>query len=541
MAPRLASVVGQPEAHRHFLLGIDALADLLSPGLGPLGGRVAGSDSTTKRIEVWDDAATIVRRVISLGDPQADIGAMLLRNMVWRMEQRVGDGGAGAAILARALARGGMRLLAAGVHATELAKGLRLGGEAVAAALRAQARPVEDEDTLSHLALTVTRDPALSTLLGEMRYLLGAEGHVQVEKHVAQWLDRRYLAGAHFEAEIASFYFYNDLAQRAAVLAAPAVALIDEPLTTAEAALALLEAAVQAEASSLLIVASAIGGQALSLLATNQQKPAGTRPLTILAVRLLALVEERGDQMAALAARTHATLLGDGRGRAVIGARPGDLGTAQRVHFSNKALTVLTEDAVRATLRKEVTAVQARLAALAFDHPERPALSRRLAALSGGVGVLMVGAASEAERAVRHESATHGLRVLSCAQRSGVVPGGGAAFIHAARALAGLQVEGDVALGVQLLGDALPAVLCQIAQNAGEDHPGAVARRVAEAGPPCTWDALSRQLVDAHSSGVLDACDVAEATLRNAISCALMALTTNAIVYHAAPAASLAP
>lgn len=541
MPSRFAHVVGQPEAHRHFLSGINAVADLLAPTLGPLGGRVAGSSTSMNRLEVWDDAGTTVRRLISLGNPQADVGAMLLRNMVWRMEQRVGDGGTAAAVLARALTRRGMRLLAAGVNAVELGRGLRQASETVVAALRAQAYPIDCEDALSQLALTVTGNPELSSVLGELRFLLGPEGHVLVEKYVAPWLERRYISGAHFASQIASMYFYNDRARRAAVLTAPAVALLDEPLTSSEAALALLEATLQRESSALLILAPEVSGQALNLLVTNQQAPADKRKLTILAAKLTALVDERNTQLADLAALTNAAILGNGRSSPVSRVRVADLGDARRVEFAHEALTVITHDAHRASLRREAEAVQARLAALPFDDTERPALTRRLATLTGGIGELKVGAASEAERALLFETATRTLRVLTSAQRTGVVPGAGAALIHAIPAVQAIQVDGDAAYGVRLLAEALPAILQQIARNAGVDHPAGVAHKVAEAGPPTTWDALSGRIVDAQAAGIVDGADITIAILVNAVSCALMALTTDVIVYHAKPKTSMEP
>ncbi|MGL4647829.1 MAG: TCP-1/cpn60 chaperonin family protein, partial [Caldilineaceae bacterium] len=245
-----AQVVSQPHAHRDFLKGIHTLADLLAPTLGPLGGRVAGSVNENSRHELWEGSGTIVRRVMSLGRPDSDIGAMLLRNMVWRLEQRVGDGGATAAVLARRIAARGVRLIAAGVNAMELARGLQVATDVALTAIRAQSRPVTDEDSLSQMALAVTGERDLSVLLGEIRFLLGAEGHVRLEKLVAPYLARHYVAGAHITAQIASMYLYTDVATRTALLTDAAVALVEEPLITHEAALALCEAALAAGVSS---------------------------------------------------------------------------------------------------------------------------------------------------------------------------------------------------------------------------------------------------------------------------------------------------
>lgn len=543
---RRAQVVGRPQAQRDFLQGIHALANLLAPTLGPLGGRIAGSTNDNQRIELWEGSATVVRRVISLGSPSADVGAMLLRNMVWRLEQRVGDGGAAAAVLARRLAARGMRLLAAGVDAMELARGLRVAADVALDAVRAQSRPVDDEDRLSHMALAVTGEPELSALLGEMRALLGADGYVRIEKLVGPWLQRSYTAGAHFPAKIASLYLYSDVAARTAVLTNAAVALVDEPLTDAAAALALCEAAVAAQAASLLVLAPEISGGALSLLVSNQQQPADKRRLQILAVRLNAVAAERGEQLADLEALTGATVLGAGRPRSAQRARPADLGRALRVEFAADGLAVVGPPERRAALRSEAHAVQQRLDALAFDDDERPALVRRLAGLTGGIAELKIGAASQFERDRLHAAAERALKVLTAAQRGGAVPGAGAALLHARPALLALAADaqrlpGERAFGARLLAEALDAPLAQIARNAGIEYPAAVVARVAERGAPWTWDARANQLLHAFDGGLLDATEVVCAQLSGAVSAASMALTTDTIVYHRNPAASFEP
>lgn len=542
MPPRRAQVVGPPHAQRHFLTGIHTVADLLAPTLGPLGGHVAGSANDNTKYELFDDAGTVVRRLLSLGTSQADIGAMLMRNMIWRMQERFGDGGTAAAVLARALAVRGVRLQAAGVNPMELGRGMRVATAAAVEAIRAQAQPVHSEEDLARLAYTVTNNKPLSAVLGEMRFLLGPEGHIQIDKLVAPYLERRYIAGAHFKAQIASMYFYTDAARHSAVLTTPAVALVDEPLQSTSAALALLEAALAAGVQSLIIIAPEISGPALNLLVTNQQAPADKRKLALLGVKLTATIDERGAQLTDIGVLSGATLLGNGRLRSVENVRPEDLGAVVRAEFAHEGLTLVAPDANRAVLRAEATAVQARLAArTAFSNEERAALVRRLATLTGGVGELKIGANSELERTMLFENAKRALHVLTAAQRSGVVAGGGAALVHALPALHGLPLDGDRALGAALLAECLDAPLRQIAHNAGVDSPAVITQRVAETGPPAAFDAFSHTIVNGPAQGVVDAAEVVIGILLNAVSCALMVLTTDTIVYHRAPEQSLHP
>jgi chaperonin GroEL len=197
-------VVGQPTAQEQLSAGINALADLLAPTHGPIGCHVASGPDAGQRVELLDDAGTIVRRIISLGDAQKDVGAMMMRSLIWRVGQRAGDGGATAALLARAIYADGLRLSTAGINPMRMVRGIEEGVKIAIAALQQQAKPVTSEDELAALARTITKDDALSSVLGEMSYLLGPDAHVVIEKFVAPYLQRRYVAGAHFGAEIQS-------------------------------------------------------------------------------------------------------------------------------------------------------------------------------------------------------------------------------------------------------------------------------------------------------------------------------------------------
>jgi chaperonin GroEL len=535
------SVVGQPFARAQFLSGIALLTEMLAATLGPSGGPVASYDNERRVVETFDDAATALRRIISLGRPDLDVGAMLVRNAIWRLEQRVGDGGAATAVLLRALVESGARQVAAGANAMRLAEGMRRGMDAALDALRAQAQPAGDERRLALLARSLMRDDDLAAVLGELSFLLGPDGHLQIETYVAPYLQRSYIAGAHYPARIASMYFYGEGAnavQRRAVLAAPAVALVDEPLKQTEQVLPLLEGALAAGRSALLIVAPEISGAALSLLVANHTLPADKRKLSLLAVSLKASSEERRWALPDLALISGASVLGPDHLREAASARAGDLGSAPRAEFADGSLVVTMEPGRRAAVQGVIGALRARLAGMDADDPQRPALVRQLATLAGGIGVLKIGALSQPERDLRKTQAERGWKVLAGVQRGGVVAGGGAALLHCApavRAPAAEEPEADVALGARVLADALDAPLRRIMVNAGVAAPAVWVQRLAECGAPFAYDALAGRIVHAPEAGLLDAAEVVAAALEAAVSAATMALTTDAIVYHRKP------
>lgn len=533
-------VVNQPTTSQHLSYGINLIADLLAPTLGPRGGIVAHRVDT-RRTEMLDDSSTVVRRIIGLGSAQQDIGAMIMRSLIWRVGQRSGDGGATAAVLARALFNEGLRQITAGANAMQLAQGVRLGLEVALTELHKQSRPILSEDELAHLAYSIVGRRDLASVLGEMSYLLGANANVIIDKLVAPYLERRYITGAHYKAQTSSMFFYTEPQKKRSLLVSPLIALCDQQLKEAEDVIPLLEAALKRNAKSIAIIAHDISGPALHVLVSNNQLPKEKKKLEIFGGKLMVLGEERTYGFSDLAMMTGATLLGPTRPYSASSAKPEDLGTTQRVEYSGEGLVIVTPPESRALIRDTVNALRYRLSEMTFDDEDRPKLVRRLSTLTGGLGELKIGAHNQPERDQLEEYSSRALKVLSSAQQGGVVAGAGAAFHHCAAAVAKIEAEGDVAVGVQLLSSVLSAPLRQILENCKVTSSALYLQKIHDAGIPTTFDAHSGEIVNGFSAGVLDVTNVAEDVLRTAISGALMALTTDAIVYHKKPTESMEP
>ena len=539
------NVATQVQARRHLQLGIARMSDALAPTLGPAGTPVLVEGNARNKVDLIDDAATVARRILSLGDPRLDIGAMIVRNVVWRVSQRAGDGGATAAVLLNAILQGGQRQITAGANAMQLVRGVRLGMEVATAALLAQARPCGDETQLAAAARTVTRDDELSAMLGEMSYLLGPDAPVQIETYVAPYLQREYVAGAVYKARISSAHFYTESERKRAALAAPAVALVDYNISTAEQAVGLLNAALQTGRTSLLIVAPDVSGAALQLLVANHAQPADKRKIAVLATTITLLGEERTWAVRDLALLSGATIFGTPSGKTVERATPADLGTALRAEFNAEKLAVVAEPQRRAEVQEVIAELRSHLDSLALNDESRPAVERRLAALSGGMGVLKVGDVSKLATEMRKNQAERTFKVLSAVQRSGLVAGAGAAYVHCQAAIrqaaAERDLDEDARLGMRVLADALSAPMRRLLENAGVEPPSVVIQRVIDGGPQATYGWEQQKVVDAHAAGVVDAADVLVTVLQSATSGAIMALSTDAIVYHKKPQQSLEP
>lgn len=534
-----AFIAGPEQAHKHFKAGIDAIADLLAPTFGPVGGLIINDRDRTRMPELLDDSATAVRRILSLGDPRLDIGAMLMRNLVWRVTGRVGDGGAMTGILVRAIFEDALRMVTAGASPVWIGNGVRAAINAVIEQLRVQSIPITSEDELTAVAFTIVKERPLAAMLGEMSYLLGPDGRVNVEKYVAPYLERNYYPGANYEAQIASYHLYTDQSRKQAIHTDCAVALVETPLQTAEDVVNLMEKAMAKGMKSLVIIAHSFKDTALHTIVHNQQ--AEKRKLSVVGATLKAVGDERRHALNDLALITGGEVLGRGFTRSSRAAKEQDLGTAMRVEIDAKSLQILPEQSKNAEIQTEIGLIRSQLDQLPQDDEDRPKLIKRLSALTGGMGVLKVGASTKTERSVRAENAERALRVLSAAQKSGVAPGGGAAFVHALEAISVASMNDEEAMGVQVVKRALLAPLRQIAINAGEDSPASVVERVRAAGPQSAYNALTSQVGNAYEAGVLDVTDVLISVLQVASSGALMALSTDTIVYHRKPKESLDP
>lgn len=526
-------VVLAPDASKHLSLGMDVIADLLAVTLGPTSGYVVNDRAENRGPEFLDDSGVIVRRIVGLPGQAENIGAMLMRHLVWRVSDEVGDGGAMAGVMARSLYKDALRLVTAGVSAVLIEQGVNAAVKVVVDALRQQARPVTGEDQLAHVARMILHDDPLAAMLGEMSSLLGANAQVIIENYEAPYLQRRYIAGTHYPAKILSPHFYTDVVRKQAVITDAAIALMDTPVNDVESVVAIMQAALQAGRKSLFIIAPHISEKALSVMVANHRS--SEVKLTIGGAMLKDVGDARHFAYADMSLITGASPLGSAYGRTADNIRPDDLGYAKRVEIGEGGLLVVADSYQNTNVQAEVVKLTAHLATLPNTAENRPLLAKRLSALTGGIGELKIGALSKAARQLRRQQAERALKVLSLAQRSGVVTGAGAALIHCGCALSNLKLEGEAAVGVQVLRRVLSAPMRQILDNAKLADAGYILSEVAKAGSPMTYDVLRGQLVDGQQSGLLDPVEVLIAVVTKAASTAMKALSTDAIIYHRNP------
>ena len=491
-----------------MLRGIDLLADAVSVTFGPCG--------RTVLIEGRNPSAPYVARtgaaIADALDPPGRferMGLRLLRRAAQRVGEDMGDGTTTVVVLARAIAAGTLRAVAAGIDATALQRAVAAGADTVVAELRARAMPAMGRKELVRIAaVSAGGDAALGDMIADAFEAVGGDGLVSVEagRSVETTLLRR--NGIRWEGGYVSPYFMTDPAAAECRYEAPLVLLTERKLEFHEPLLKALETAVRAR-SPLLIVADAVTGEALQTLVTNKVR----NNLRVVAGKAPLFGDRRREILEDAAAVTGARLV---PATGALG-RPGELGRADRV--------VLTRDATEIIGGKgDAAAIEARIAEIRAEQArggETPYrgkfLRERLASLTGGAALVRIGGATASRVAERQVRATCAVNAVRAAMRGGVLPGGGAAYMHAGRMLpAGRTLEERAARSI--LEDALAAPMTCILDNAGFDGRSFAMRIPVDA--RCGFDVRTGGFVDLVKAGVVDPAGVLISALQASSSVA---------------------
>ncbi|GAB4435686.1 MAG: chaperonin GroEL [Chloroflexi bacterium OHK40] len=524
------------EARAGLRQGFEQLAALLALTLGPTQGGVLASREVGRPVEALSSAATIARRFLSLPDPAQSAGAMLLRNMVWRVHEAVGDGCATAAVLARALVAEGTRSMAAGIHPEALRQGIEAGAGAALGVLRRLALPAAGEEVLEAVARGVVGDERLAAVLAEIFALLGEAAFVEIEDYVAPYLEREYVSGGRWQARLASPYLITDEPRQRAVHHDCALALFAGEVTELAEVRPLLELVAAQGRQRLLLVAHRVAGEALAAFVLNHRQG----QLALCAAELSRVGAQREADLDDLAALCGARVYGPLSGRLATVTAAG-LGSARRVEAGPGELVVICDQGGQARPGR-IAELRARLRASpppAADEGRE--LQARLARMAGATVRLKLGALHAIEREQLRQQAERGVRAVRLALAEGVVPGGGAAFLAGVDAALAAPVAGDAIYGARAVASALRAPAQQIIANSGRRDGPALLAEIGRRPPGWGYDALRGQVVDLAEAGVLDAAAVAHAALQAATSAAVMFLTTDAVVLKRNPQLSFEP
>lgn len=535
--PSVPGVVFEAQARAGMLRGVNQLANLVRPTLGPCPRVVAVEHTFRQRTpELLDNAGVISRRVIGLPDRDADVGAMLLRNLLWSVHEEAGDCTATAAVLFQAVYTRGASYLAAGGDAMRLRRQLERGAATILAALDAQRVELQGKARLASLAETLCFDEPLAQLLGEAVDLVGPEGLLEIRAGRGRTTSRQYIEGSFWPGPVLSQQLFADQTMQRTDLADVAVLLSDLELDDPRALMPILTEAMRQGVGAVLVVGASIADPVTAMLIAASRDPR----FRALAVRTpgAGLVEQAA-ALEDLAVLTGGRRLLKAAGDALRSVRFGDLGRARRAWGDRNHMGIIGGQGDPLALRRHLVALEASAAA-ADDQARRKALRERAGRLRGGAAILTIGGGSEGELTLREERARRTAELLRAALREGVLPGAGAALLacraELRRELAAAE-EQEAQVACRILLRAVEEPLRTLVANAGYEAPEILAR-LAAAGPGCGFDARSGAVVDLAAAGIYDVAAAVKTAVRTAICGAATALTVDTIVHRRNPEAT---
>ncbi len=515
-------IIHGEQSRQAILRGVNQLADAVKITLGPRGRNVVldkkfGSPVITK------DGVTVAKE-IELKEGIENMGAQMVREVASKTSDVAGDGTTTATVLAQAIFREGVKNVAAGANPMGLKRGIERAVESLVDELKKLSRPVKGDMIAQVGSVSANNDKTIGGIIAEAMKKVGKDGVITVEEAKSIETSLEVVEGMQFDRGYLSPYFVTDPERMEAELTDCLILLNEKKISSMKDLLPLLEQ-VAKSGRPLIIIAEDVEGEALATLVVNKLR--GT--LSAAAVKAPGFGDRRKAMLEDIAILTGGKVISEDLGIKLENVRLEDLGRAKKVTIDKDNTTIIEGAGKHNDIEGRVKQLRVQIEETTSDY-DREKLQERLAKLVGGVAVIKVGAATETElkeKKARVEDAMHATRA---AVEEGIVPGGGVALIRCASGLDKLKLQGDEAVGVNIVRRSLEEPLRQIAFNAGHEGAVVVDKVRQSSDSAYGFNAESEEYEDLVSAGVIDPTKVTRTALQNAASIAALLLTTEALV-----------
>ncbi len=509
------------DARKSLERGVTAVANAVKVTLGPKGRNVVldrkfGSPIITK------DGVTVAKE-IELEDPYENMGAQLCKEVASKTNDVAGDGTTTATVLAQAMVLEGLKNVAAGANPIFLKRGIDLAVEKAVEELKKLSTPIEGKDDIAHVAAISGNDEEIGSLIAEAMERVGKDGVITVEESKGTATTVDIVEGMEFDRGYVSGYFVTNPDSMEVELENPYILLHEKKISSVQDLLPLLERIARV-GRPLLIVAEDVEGEALATLVVNKLR--GT--FNAAAVKAPGFGDRRKAMMEDIAVLTGGTFISEDLGIKLENVELSMLGEANRVKIGKEKTTIVEGKGEKKAIEGRVAQIKHQIEETESDY-DREKLQERLAKLAGGVAVIKVGAATETELKEKKHRIEDALAATRAAVEEGIVAGGGATLINIIPSLEGVQAEGDVKVGVNIVRRALEEPLRQISFNAGLEG-SVVVERIRSSKPGFGLNAMTGEYVELVKAGIVDPVKVTRSALQNAASVASMVLTTEALI-----------
>ena len=512
------------EARNALARGVDKLADTVKITLGPKGRNVV-LDKKYGSPLITNDGVTIAKE-IELEDAAENMGASLVKEVATKTNDAAGDGTTTATLLAQAFVREGMKNVTAGANPMVLRKGIKKAVDAAVASLVASSKKVNGKEDIARVGTISAGDEVIGQLIADAMEKVTADGVITVEESKTAETYSEVVEGMQFDRGYLSPYMVTDADKMEAVMDDALILVTDKKISNIQEILPLLEQLVQS-GRKLLIIAEDVEGEALTTLVLNKLR--GT--FNCVAVKAPGFGDRRKEMLRDIATLTGAEVVSSEIGLELKDADLSVLGQARQVKVSKENTIIVGGTGDAEAIKARVAQIRAAIETTTSDF-DREKLQERLAKLAGGVAVIKVGAATEAEMKEKKLRIEDALNATKAAVEEGIVAGGGTAYLNV---LADVEkvletVEGDEKTGVKIVLKALEEPVRQIAANAGFDG-GVIVNTIVNSGKVgYGFDAYNEVYVDMMSAGIVDPTKVTRSALQNAASIASVILTTESVV-----------
>ncbi len=505
-----------------MLKGVNTLADAVKVTLGPKGRNVLIEKSWGSP-KISKDGVSVAKE-IELSDRFENMGAQMVKEVAAKTSEVAGDGTTTATILAQAIYREGTRLVAAGANPMALRRGIERAAGLIVDALKGLSKPTKERKEIQQVGtISANNDAAIGGIIAEAMEKVGKEGVITVEEAKGMETTLDIVEGMQFDRGYLSPYFVTDPEKMEVELEEPRILLHEKKISGMKDLLPVLEE-VARMGKPLLIVSEDVEGEALATLVVNKLR--GT--LKVAAVKAPGFGDRRKAILEDIAILTGGRVISEDLGIKLDKVGLSDLGTAKRIHIDKENTTIIEGRGDRDELTARIKQIRIQIDETTSTY-DREKLQERLAKLIGGVAVIKVGAATEAEMKEKKDRVEDALNATRAAVEEGIVAGGGVAYIRAVKALDNVSFEGDEQMAVKLIRRALEEPIRQIAENAGFEG-STVVMRVIEGEGDFGFNAETGVYEDLMAAGVVDPTKVTRFALQNAASVAGLLMTTEAMV-----------
>ncbi|MEE9488318.1 MAG: chaperonin GroEL [Candidatus Brocadiales bacterium] len=512
------------DARKKLLQGVKQLADVVRVTMGPTGRNVIleksfGSPSVTK------DGVTVAKEV-ELGDPFENMGAKLVNEVASKTSDTAGDGTTTATVLAEAIFREGIKCITAGASSAAVRRGIDKAVAIVVEEIEGHAKAVKGHAEIAQVGtISANNDSSIGDLLADAMEKVGRDGVITVEEAKGIETQLEVVEGMQFDRGYISPYFITNAQKMLVEFEEPYILIHEKKISSMKELVPILEK-ISSSGKSLLIIAEDVEGEALAALVVNRLRGV----LSCCAVKAPGFGDRRKAMLEDISILTKGRAVTEDLGEKLEELDIAELGRAKRITVDKDTITIIGGYGKKADIQSRITQIRNQIEASTSDY-DKEKLQERLAKLTGGVAVIKVGAATEAEmneRKARVEDALHATRA---AVEEGIIPGGGVAYVRTIPVLeeSRKKFRGDEKMGLDIVIRALEAPMRQIAENTGQNG-AVVVETVKGMKTNMGFNANTGNYVNMVEDGIIDPTKVSRIALQNAASIAALMLTTEVMV-----------